>query len=93
MLILVLTSGGGSDSDGGGESSGYTDAMHDDFYDVCSSIAVEEGITDSSTCECGWNEIVQSVPYDVYHAFESAYAGDPSTPILPDVRDAVVGCV
>ncbi|MGH9210183.1 MAG: hypothetical protein ACRD2C_05810 [Acidimicrobiales bacterium] len=79
---------GGAGSAGEGGGSGYTDATRANFITTC---ATYPGAS-NSLCECAWNGVVQSVPYEQYQEFESAIAQDPSTPLPGFVMDAVSAC-
>jgi len=98
LLIVIMVSSGGDDDGGGGSGggSGYTDAMRDDFVGFCSSevgSAGGAGIDVDSFCECGWNEIVASVPLADYQAFADAYLQDSSTTPPESVQAALSECI
>lgn len=80
--------GGAADADtGGAEAGSYTQTMHDNFVGECTGQA---GAT-PDMCECAWTSITQSVPFDEYQAFETAFAQGATD--LPDwLTSAVANC-
>jgi hypothetical protein len=80
--------GGAADANtGGAEAGGYTQPMHDDFVNECTG---QPGAT-GDMCECAWNTITQSVPFEDYQAFETGFAqGDTTFPEW--LTSAVTSC-
>jgi hypothetical protein len=109
LLVAVVASGGGSDSgggggsDGGGAGSGYTEAMHSQFMDMCTSTLTNATFAgpDDNPCECSWNAIVDTVPADVFRSAMAAETsgsdGGAATSLPPEVQtqltDAMSACL
>jgi hypothetical protein len=67
--------------------AGYTQASHDNFVNECGNFPGASG----DLCECAWGTITQTVPYDQYQVFETAFAQGSTE--LPDwLTGAVAGC-
>lgn len=96
ILLIVIFAASGGDDDGGNNAGetpegsseeGYTDAMRNTFVSVCST---QGGTAD--LCDCAWNQIVQTVPYETYREFETAFIEGSTTSLPPMITDAVSAC-
>jgi hypothetical protein len=110
VLVVVLVGRGGSDSDGGGgggagpggtgDTSGYTEEMHQQFLTDCTREFTDvtvSGIDGDQTCDCAWSAVKEAVPADVYS--DAVAAGGGATPSsLPDqyetqLENALASCI
>jgi hypothetical protein len=75
------------DPEGQPSGDGYTAAVEANFIQSCeASGGVAEG------CRCIWDELVRTMPYEDFVAFEEAVIADPSTPNPPAVQSAFSTC-
>ena len=71
----------------GAGGAAYTQASHDNFVTECGNFAGAS----SGLCECAWGTITQTVPYEEYQVFETAFAQGSTD--LPDwLTSAVANC-
>jgi hypothetical protein len=94
LVLAIAAASGGGGGDGGddeagrGSGSGYDDATHENFDNVCSNYP---GAT-KSICDCIWGKVVDTVPYDTYHEFEQQVADDPETPLPSFITGVISEC-
>ena len=67
--------------------AGYSQASHDNFVNECGNFPGASG----DLCECAWTTITQTVPYDQYQVFETAFAQG-STDLPEWLTGAVATC-
>jgi hypothetical protein len=83
------TTGGGGPAD---PSSGYTEEVEHAFMTSC--VAAASGVADAEgLCQCAYDKIVETVPFDEFLAFDRAVRDDPSATPPPGVIAATNECV
>jgi hypothetical protein len=91
LLVIILVSMSGGDENGGGSTddtssdtsgsdfgspggeSGYTAEVEEAFMGECTGAGAEQ-----SACECAYDEVVATVPYDRFVEIEQELADDPN---------------
>jgi hypothetical protein len=100
VLAIVISQGGGDDdppetgsggTTGTGETTGegYSAAVESQFVNAC---AAAEG-ADESNCQCVYDEIAASVPFEDFIEYDSALGDDPDAPRPSWLSAAIETCV
>jgi hypothetical protein len=95
VLVAVLALGAGC----GGEEDSYSPEVKENFTTECVKSAVEEGagaLTDAKAnafCNCTYDDIAATVPFDEFKEYDAKAREDPNTPPPPRIEAAVDRCV
>jgi hypothetical protein len=81
-------SGDGATGEPAAALEGYTDEHRSLFVTAC---AAQPGASEAK-CECAFDEIAGTVPFEEYSTWEQAARQDPTTPPPDGVVDAVTAC-
>jgi hypothetical protein len=83
LLLLVVV---GIILSRGGDESGYSDAVRDNFVEGCA------GEASRTACECAIDAIAENVPFDEFDAWEQDLAQDASAEAPDAIQDVLTEC-
>lgn len=82
----------------GGEDEGYSAEVESNFMEQCVPSALESGkgaLSEAKAreyCQCGYDEIEATVPYEEFAEYDEKAREDPSTPLPPKMKAVIERC-
>jgi hypothetical protein len=90
--LLFAGACGGDDDDGDlGSADGYNAELEASFMSQCAPAAAGAPDPDGM-CQCAYDKIVETIPFEEFQAYDEALREDPNAPAPEGLQESITEC-